>query len=109
MLVKLIPNLHVALGMISDCLGVWCRGFVNQKKRRDYPDGNTAVIGQNAKSPGELKWLAVIQTPVKYDQLTRCEKLERNNNNNNKERNRISPNCSTKQRHKNQSYQGDIW
>ena len=48
----------------SGGLGSWRTG-------RDYPNDSTAKNGQNPEtSPGDLKRLAVPQTPVKNHQLT---------------------------------------
>ena len=52
----------------------FCKGterFGNKRVSRDYPDDSIIKIGRNTeKSPGHLKTLAIIQTPVKNHQLT---------------------------------------
>ena len=58
----------------------------NKRTSRDHPNSSFLEIGHNnEKSPGDLKWLAVTQTPVRNYQLTLMWKLlkEQNNNNNN--------------------------
>ena len=48
----------------------WTRRFTNQRTSRDHPNYNITKIGQNTEeSPGDLRTLAVIQTPVKNHQL----------------------------------------
>ena len=43
----------------------------NERTSRDHPNYSITKIGQNTeKSPGELRRLAVYQTPVKNHQLT---------------------------------------
>ena len=43
----------------------------NQRTSRDHPDYRIINIGQNTeKNPGDLKRLAVTQTPVENHQLT---------------------------------------
>ena len=43
----------------------------NWRTARDYPKDSIAKNGQNTeKSPGDLRRLAVTQTPVEDDQLT---------------------------------------
>ena len=47
----------------------------NKKTSRDYPDYSIIRIGQNIeKSPGDLRRLAVTQTPVRNHQLTLVRK-----------------------------------
>ena len=42
---------------------------------RDYPDNSIIKIGQNTeKSPGDLRRLAVTQTPTRNHQLTLARK-----------------------------------
>ena len=46
-------------------------GLRNTKMIGDHPNYSIVEIGQNAeKSPGDLRRLVVIQTPVKNHQLT---------------------------------------
>ena len=62
-----IPVIVVTLGMGTGRVG-------NQRISEDNPDNSIFEIGQNTeKSPGELRRLAITQTPVK-DQLM-LEKL----------------------------------
>ena len=50
---------------------------------RDYPNDSIAENGQNHEtSPGDLRRIAVTQTPVKNHQLTLMWKALTNNNNN---------------------------
>ena len=45
--------------------------FGNKEVSGDHPDFSVIKIGQNTeKSPGDLRRLAVTQTPVKIHQLT---------------------------------------
>ena len=45
--------------------------FSNKKASEDYPNYSVVKIGQNSeKSPGDLRKLAVTQTPEKDHQLT---------------------------------------
>ena len=56
-------------------LGSWGTG-------RDYPNGSITENGQNAeKSPGDLRRLAVTQTPVKNHQVILNNNNDSNNNN----------------------------
>ena len=51
--------------------GKWARRLGNRKTSWDHPNYTIAKIGQNTmKSPGNLRRLAVTQTPVKGHQLT---------------------------------------
>ena len=71
-------------------LGIGAGRVRNQSTSRDHPNYSIVEIGQNTeKSIGELRRLAVTQTPVKDHQLTLMRKTCKefnNNNNNNKER-----------------------
>ena len=59
-------------------LGSWRSGW-------DYPNDSIAKTGQNPEtSPGDLRRLAVTQTPVKTHQLTLMWKTRKKKNNNNK-------------------------
>ena len=43
----------------------------NQRTNQNHQNYNVVEVGQNTgKSPGDLKRISVIQTPVKYYQLT---------------------------------------
>ena len=45
--------------------------FGNRRTGRDYPNCSIVKIDQNTeKSPGDLRRLAVAQTPLKYHQIT---------------------------------------
>ena len=50
-----------------------CKGarrIGNKKASGDHSNDSTIKIGQNnEKSPGDMRWIAVIQTPVKDYQL----------------------------------------
>ena len=62
-------------------IGAGTSRFGNKRKSRDYPDYSIIKIGQNTeKSPGDLRTLAVIQTPLAN---TGRKNSQRNNNNNN--------------------------
>ena len=66
MKLTIVPIVIGALGTIkrSGGLGSWRTG-------RDYPNDSIAENGQNPEtSPGDLRRLAVTQTPVKNHQLT---------------------------------------
>ena len=53
----------ITKGLLPGGLGIWRTG-------RDYPNDSITENGQNTeKSPGELRRLAVTQTPVKNNQL----------------------------------------
>ena len=70
MKVTIIPIVIGAFGTITKGL-FWTGGFGGRRKSGDHPNYNIIEIGQNTeKSPGDLKRLAVTQTPVKYHQLT---------------------------------------
>ena len=50
-------------------------GLGNWRTGRDYPNDSIAKNGQNPEtSPGDLRRLAVTQTPVKNHQLTLMRK-----------------------------------
>ena len=65
MKVTVIPIYIYALGTIP-------KGLVNDwRTSRDHPDNRIIKINQNTKkSPGDLRRLAVTQTPVRNHQLT---------------------------------------
>ena len=52
-------------------------GGLGNKKSGDHPNYCISEIGQNTKSPGDLKRLAVTQTSMKDHQLTLMQKLSR--------------------------------
>ena len=51
----------------------------NQRMSRDHSNYITKISQNTEKSPRNLKRLAVTQTPVKDQQLTRVQKLARSN------------------------------
>ena len=56
---------------IPQRIGKWTGRFGNKKISGDHPDYSIIKISQNTeKSPGDLKRLAVTQTPVRNHQLT---------------------------------------
>ena len=58
-------------------------GIGNKRMSGEHPNYNTIEIGQNTeKSPGDLEWLTVIQTPVKDHLLTLMGKNSQGVNNN---------------------------
>ena len=61
-----IPIVNSALGRVTKGLvAMGTGGLVNKRKSGDHPN-----IGQNTeKSPGDLRKLAVTQTPVEKHQL----------------------------------------
>ena len=70
---------------------------------RDHPNDIIIENGQNTeKSPGDLRILAVTQIPMKSHQRTLIKNSQGVNNND-----RIAPNSSTIERHKNQSNQNE--
>ena len=61
-------------------------GLEGRRTSGDHPNYNIIENSQNTeKSPGDLRRLAITQTPVKYHQLKLIRKTlkEYNNNNNN--------------------------
>ena len=93
----LIPHQRSKIAMEdegdADALGTIPKGLVrrrgingNRKTSRDNPSYNFVKIYQNTvKIPGDLRWLAIIQTPMMEHRLTLVWKT---NNNNNKVRRR---------------------
>ena len=64
MKVTIVPIVIGALGTIT-------KGLLKGLEGRDYPNDSIAKNGQNTEtSPGDLRRLAVTQTPVKNHQLT---------------------------------------
>ena len=59
----LTPIVFGVLGMVPQSSG----GTGDQRKNRDHSDQSAAEISD--ESPGELRWLAVIQTSLKNQQL----------------------------------------
>ena len=58
-------------------------GLGNKRTSGEHPNYCTIKIGRNTeKSPGDLRKLAVIQTPVKDHQQTLMEKTQGVNDNN---------------------------
>ena len=66
MKLTIVPSVIVALGSITKGL---LKGLGSWRTGRDYPNDSIAKKGQNPEtSPGDLRRLAVIQTPVKNHQ-----------------------------------------
>ena len=79
MRVTIVPIMIGAFGIIKRPgeLGSWRTGS-------DYPNDSIAENGQNTKkSPGDLRRLAVTQTPVKNNTDVKNSKGVNNNNNHN--------------------------
>ena len=54
---------------VLERIGTETGGIGNQRKNRDHLDYSIVEIGQNTeKSPGDLRRLAVTQTPAKNNQ-----------------------------------------
>ena len=68
-------------------------GLGNKRTSRDHPNHGIVEIGQNiVKSPGDLRRLAVTQTPVRNHRFTLVWKtLKEYNNNNNNNNNICTP------------------
>ena len=59
-----------ALGIVSKGLGTGFGGLGNKRAREDHSNYSIVEMGQNTeKSPGDLRRLAITQTPVKDRQL----------------------------------------
>ena len=70
MRVTVVPFVIGVLGTIPQRISKGTRKLGNKRTSGDYPD-DSIKIGQNTKkSPGDLRRLAVTQTPVRNDQLT---------------------------------------
>ena len=70
MKVKIVPIVIGALGTVTKGLLRGPGGFGSWRTGRDYPNDSIAKNGQNPEtSPGDLRRLAVTQTPVKNHQL----------------------------------------
>ena len=71
MIVTIVPIVTGALGTITKGIIKRLRRLGSRRTGRDYPNDNIAKNGQNpVTSPGDLRRLAVTQTPVKNHQLT---------------------------------------
>ncbi len=71
MKVTVIPIVICAPGTIPKRIGKGTCGDDNKRMNGNYPDDSIVNIGQNTeKSPGDLRRLAVTQTPVKDHLLT---------------------------------------
>ena len=71
MKVTVIPIVISVLGTVTKGLLRRLEGLGNKRSNEDHPNCNIIKIGQNTeKSPGDLKILAVTQTPVEDNQLT---------------------------------------
>ena len=61
-------------------IGAWTRGLGNKRASGDHPKYGIVKINQNAeKSPGELRRLAVTQTPVRNNLLSLVSKTYNKN------------------------------
>ena len=70
----------MVIPIIIGALEIIPKGLVNglQEISGDHPDYNIIKIGQNTeKSPGDLRTLAVTQTPVENHQLMLVRKSKR--------------------------------
>ena len=57
--------------VVISALDTVTKGFINEWKSGDHPNCSTVEINQNTKeSPGDLRRLAVTQTPAENQQLT---------------------------------------
>ena len=71
MKVTIVPTVIGAWGTISKWLLKGLEDLESWRTSRDYPNDSIAENGQNPKtSPGDLRRLALTQTPVKNHQLT---------------------------------------
>ena len=71
MKVTIVPIVIGVLGTITKGLLKGLEDLENWRTDRDYPNDSIAKYGQNPEtSPGDLRRLAVTQTPVKNHQLT---------------------------------------
>ena len=70
-----IPIVIGAVGTLTKRMGTRTGGLGNKRTSGDYPNYSIIENGQNTeKSPGDLRRLAVTQTPVKNHQLTLMRK-----------------------------------
>ena len=70
MKVTIVPIVIGALGTVTKMIIKGPGGLGSWPKGRNYPNDNIAEDGQNTEtSPGDLRRLAVIQTPVRNRQL----------------------------------------
>ena len=86
---------------IHQRIGTRTRGLVTKRTSQDHPNYSIVEISQNIeKNPGDLRRLAVTQTPVENHQLTLVWKtLKRvNDDNNNGKKNNYTNILSDKQR-----------
>ena len=71
MKVTVIPTVIGALGTVTKRFGTRTGGLGNKRTSGDHPNYSIIKIGQKTeKSPGDLKRLALTQTPVENHQLT---------------------------------------
>ena len=67
----IIPIVIAAFGTVTKGLLKGLRGLGSWRTSRDHPNDSIIKNGQNTKkSPGDLRRLAVTQTPVKTHRLT---------------------------------------
>ena len=70
MKVTIVPIAIGALGTVTKGIIKGSGGLGSWRTGRDYPNDSIAEDGQNTEtSPGDLRRLAVTQTPVKNHQL----------------------------------------
>ena len=71
MKVTVIPTVIGVLGTVTKGLLQELENMEKKRTCRDHQNYSTVEIGQNTeKSPGDLRRLAVTQTPVENHQLT---------------------------------------
>ena len=79
----IIPIVIGAFGTVTK----GTRGLGSWRTSGDHPNDSIIESGQNIeKSPGDLRRVAVTQTPVKNHQVTMMWKTLKGNNNNNKKK-----------------------
>ena len=79
MKVTIEPNVIAALGTITKGLFKGLGDLEVGRRGRDYPNDSVSENGQNPEtSPGDLRTLAVTQTPVKNHQPTLMWKTLKN-------------------------------
>ena len=61
-------DLHA--GYSHQRIGTRTGGLGNKRTSGDYPNDKIVDISQNTESPGDLKRLALTQTPVENNQIT---------------------------------------
>ena len=56
---------EIIISNVVGAVGKWTGGFGNKRTSGDHQNYSIIGIGQNTKSPGHLRRLAVSQSPVK--------------------------------------------